>query len=165
MNITEKNDTLYSIGILWNMANEYTEEIISEIAENTELTEVSQYDLKEIYDTFVLDCYKGDDEAFLDGYIYDKIKNMKKAGNNKIVLFSAKINNPTYKINEENGITQCVEIRSIKQQIRNKYASKIDGYFFDNLIHMTDNEEEYKRVSKIICNYDAYREGECMKNN
>lgn len=151
-------DALYSIGILWNMGTKYADEIISEISQSVKLLKVRKYDLKEIYDTFVIDCYKGDDEAFLDGYIYDKIKNMKNAGNNKIFLFIVQINNPTYKLNTENGIIQCVEIRNIKHKIREQYAKKIDGYFFDNLIHMTDNDEEYQRVSNVIENYNNYIE-------
>ena len=158
MNKFKNDNILYSIGILWNKGNEYADEIISKIYQYVKLLEVRKYDLKEVYDTFVLDCYKGDDEAFLDGYIYDKIKNMKNAVNNKIVLFVAQINNPTYKLNVENGILQCVEIRNIKHKIREQYSTKIDGYFFDNLIHMTDNDEEYQRVSNVIQNYNNYIE-------
>ena len=91
----------------------------------------------------------------LDGSIF---KNMKNAGNNKIFLFIVQINNPTYKLNKENGIIQCVEIRNIKRKIREQYAKRIDGYFFDNLIHMTDNDEEYQRVINVIENYNNYIE-------
>ena len=33
-------------------------------------------------------------------------------------------------------------IANILWNMENKYASKIDGYFFDNLIHISDNVEE-----------------------
>ena len=158
MDKVKNGDALYSIGILWNMGIKYANEIISEISQSVKLLDVRKYNLKEIYDDFVIDCYKGDDEAFLDGYIYDKIKNMKNAGNNKIFLFIVQINNPTYKLNKENGIIQCVEIRNIKRKIREQYAKRIDGYFFDNLIHMTDNDEEYQRVINVIENYNNYIE-------
>ena len=79
MDKVKNGDALYSIGILWNMGTKYADEIITEVSQSVKLLKVSKYDLNEIYDTFVLDCYKGDDEAFLDGYIYDKIKNMKDA--------------------------------------------------------------------------------------
>ena len=155
-NINSKE--LYSIGIVWNMGNEFADEIISEIARLSELLNVRKYDLKGRYDDFVLDCYKGDDEAFLEGYIYEKIKNMKSATNNKVVLFLVKINNPTYKLNGENGIYQCTEIKAIKYKIREEFSAEIEGYFFDNLIHMTDNMEEYERISNVIENYDEYIE-------
>ena len=114
-------DALYSIGILWNMGTKYADEIISEISQSVKLLKVRKYDLKEIYDTFVIDCYKGDDEAFLDGYIYDKIKNMKNAGNNKIFLFIVQINNPTYKLNTENGI--------ITFNVKGVFAQDAGSYF------------------------------------
>ena len=138
------------------MANKYSAEIISKISKMEDLVEVKNYDLKEKYDEFVLDCYKGDDDAFLEGYIYEKIKNMKNTNNTNVTLFIVRINNPTYKLNIENGINQCVQTRKIKQNIRDEYANKIEGYFFDNLIHMTDNDEEFQRVLKILPLYDQY---------
>lgn len=90
--------------------------------------------------------------------IYEKIRNMKSTNNTKAVVFVVKIDNPTYRFNQENGISQCIETRKVKQQIRDEFADKIDGYFFDNLIRMSDNEEESKRVLSILEKYEDYVE-------
>jgi len=156
MQVSKNKETIYPIGILWNMGNQYSREMMLKIAIMQDVIQVRVYDLKDSYAAFVLDCYRGDDEAFQDGYIYDKITNMKNTNNTKAVVFILKIDSPTYKLNEENGINQCLEARKVKQQIRDEYSRKIDGYFFDNLIHMSDNEEESQRVLGILHKYEEY---------
>lgn len=158
MQTIKTNANMYSLGILWNMGNEYAEEIIFKIATMQKMMQIKKYNLQDKYDEFVLDCYDGDNEAFLDGYIYDKIKSMKNSSTSNVIIFVVEINNPTFRLNIENGMRQCIEVRQIKQKIRDEYASKINGYFFDNLIHMTDNEEEYKKILSILYKYDDYIE-------
>lgn len=75
--------------------------------------------------------------------------------NKKIVVFVFKIDNPTYQKSED-GKIQCIEARKVKQKIRAEYAPKIDGYFSDNLIHISDNIEESKRTLDTINNYEEY---------
>ena len=156
-------ETIYPVGILWNMGNKYAREMMLKIAIMQDVIQVRVYNLNDKYDSFVLDCYKGDDEAFQDGYIYEKIKNMKSTDDTRAIVFIVKIDNPTYKINEENGISQCIEARRLKQQIRDEYSSKINGYFFDNLIHMSDNEEEAKRVLNILTKYEEFVEEDYIR--
>ena len=88
-------ETIYPVGILWNMGNKYAREMMLKIAIMQDVIQVRVYDLKDKYDSFVLDCYKGDDEAFQDGYIYEKIKNMKSTDDTRAIVFIVKIDNPT----------------------------------------------------------------------
>jgi hypothetical protein len=44
-------------------------------------------------------------------------------------------------------------IEELKQYIRNKYKARINGYFFDNIYHMTDDEKEYIFTLNIINSY------------
>lgn len=141
-------ESIYPVGILWNMSSKYAREMMLKIAIMQDVVQVRVYDLKEKYEDFVLECYEGDEEAYSGGYIYDKIKHM-SADNSRIVAFIFKIDNPTYR-NDDNGNRQCVEARRIKQEIRDEYAPKIDEYFFDNLIHISDNEEEMRQNLRCI---------------
>ena len=163
MQTIKNKEFAYIAGIIWNMGNKCAREMMLKIAIMQDVIQVRVYNLKDKYDSFVLDCYKGDDEAFQDGYIYEKIKNMKFTDNTRAIVFIIKIDNPTYKINKENGISQCIEARSIKRQIRDEYSSKIDGYFFDNLIHMSDNEEEAKRAWSILTKYEEFVEEDYIR--
>lgn len=154
MQIVENRTSEYSVGILWNMGIKYAREMMLKIAIMEDVIQVRVYDLKDKYADFVLDCYKGDEEAYDGGYIYEKIENM-KANKNQIVAFVLKIDNPTYKT-DSNGKLQCIEARKVKQRIRDEYASKIDGYFFDNLIHMSDDLEEMQRTLQLLNKYKDY---------
>ena len=161
MKIHNSIESEYPIGILWNMGSKFAREMMLKIALMEDVIQVNVYDLKSQYDKFVLECYEGDSEAYEDGYIYDKIKAM-KSGNTKIVAFLLKIDNPTYKI-AENGTLQCIEARKVKQKIRDEYSTKIDGYFFDNLIHISDNTEEMQRVLKVLEKYKDFTVAEYVR--
>ncbi len=154
MQVIKNYDSEYPVGILWNMGSKYAREMMLKIAIMEDVIQVKILDLGEKYEQFVLDCYKGDEEAYEGGYIYDKIKNM-NINNKKIVVFVFKIDNPTYQKSED-GEIQCIEARKVKQKIRAEYAPKIDSYFFDNLIHISDNIEESKRTLDTINNYEEY---------
>ena len=131
------------------------------IAIMEDVLQVKILDLGKEYEQFVLDCYEGDEEAYDGGYIYEKIKNM-NTDNKRIVVFIFNVDNPTYQQTED-GKIQCIEARQVKQRIRKEYASKIDGYFFDNLIHISDNVEEAKRTLNTVNKYDKYTIGNYVR--
>lgn len=64
----------------------------------------------------------------------------------------------------EYGKLQCIEARAVKQRIRDEYASKIDGYFFDNLIHMSDDLEEAQRTLQVLNKYKDYGTADYVRN-
>ena len=57
---------------------------------------------------------------------------------------------------DENGKLQCVEARKVKQRIREEYAPKINGYFFDNLIHISDNVKESRKTLEVLNRYGKF---------
>lgn len=154
MQVIKNHNSEYPIGILWNMSNKYAREMMLKISIMEDVLQVKILDLGKEYEQFVLDCYEGDEEAYEGGYIYEKIKNM-NTDNKKTIVFVFKVDNPTYKQTED-GKIQCIEARQVKQSIRKEYSGKIDGYFFDNLIHISDNVEEAKRILDIVNKYDKY---------
>ena len=119
MEVHRSYNSEYPIGILWNMGNKYSREMMLKIAIMEDVIQVKILDLGEKYEQFVLDCYKDDEEAYDGGYIYDKIKN--------------------------------------------EYAKKIDGYFFDNLIHISDNIEEAKRTLETVNEYEKFTIGNYIR--
>ncbi len=154
MKVHKNYNSEYPVGILWNMGNKYAREMMVKIAIMEDVVQVKILDLGDKYDQFVLDCYKGDEEAYQDGYIYKKIKNM-NIDNKRIVVFIFKVDNPTY-VKSEDGKVQCIEARKVKQRIRTEYATKIDDYFFDNLIHVSDDVEEARKTLEIVNNYEEF---------
>lgn len=154
MEIHKSYDNEYPVGILWNMGNKCAREIMLKIAILEKVVQVKVLDLGNLYKQFVLECYEGDTEAYDGGYIYEKVKNM-NANNSRIVAFVLQIDNPTYK-KDENGKLQCIEARKVKQRIREEYAPKINGYFFDNLIHISDNVEESRKTLEVLNRYGKF---------
>ncbi len=154
MEIHKSYDNEYPVGILWNMGNKCAREIMLKIAILEKVVQVKVLDLGNLYKQFVLECYEGDTEAYDGGYIYEKVKNM-NANNSRIVAFVLQIDNPTYK-KDENGKLQCIEARKVKQRIREEYAPKINGYFFDNLIHISDNVEESRKTLEVLNRYGIF---------
>lgn len=161
MQISKKSQITYPIGILWNMGQEYAREMMLKIAIMDDVIQVRIMDLQDMYEHFVYDCYSDDEEALDGGYIYDKINTM-NINSRRIVVFVVKIDNPTFQINEQ-GKKQCIEAREIKKKIRAEYADKIDGYFFDNLIHMSDNEEEMEKTRSVVDKYSKYTIGDYIR--
>lgn len=161
MQVIENYNSEYHIGILWNMGNKYAREMMLKIAIMEDVLQVKILDLGREYEQFVLDCYEGDEEAYEGGYIYEKIKNM-NTENKKVIVFVFKVDNPTYKKDKDVKL-QCIEARQVKQKIREEYASKIDGYFFDNLIHISDNVAEAQRILDIVTKYDKYTIGNYVR--
>lgn len=154
MEVHKYNENEYPVGILWNMGNKYAREIMLRIAIMEQVIQVKVLNLGDLYEQFVLDCYEGDTEAYDGGYIYEKIKNM-DTNNNKIIAFVLQVDNPTYQ-KDESGKIQCVEARKVKQRIRQEYAPKVNGYFFDNLIHISDNVEEARKVLEVLKRYGKF---------
>ena len=161
MQISKKSQITYPIGILWNMGQEYAREMMLKIAIMDDVIQVRIMDLQDMYEHFVYDCYSDDEEALDGGYIYDKINTM-NINSRRIVVFVVKIDNPTFQINEQ-GKKQCIEAREIKKKIRAEYADKIDGYFFDNLIHISDNEEEMEKTRSVVDKYSKYTIGDYIR--
>lgn len=161
MEIIKSQQNEYHVGILWNMSSRYAREIMLKIAIMEDVIQVRVYDLKDKYEDFVLECYNGDKEAYDGGYIFEKIENM-RTGNNRIVAFIININAPTYK-NSSDGKSQCTESRRIKQKIRELFANRIDGYFFDNLIHMSDDPDEAKKTIKVLKKYENFTVADYVK--
>ncbi len=161
MQISKKSQITYPIGILWNMGQAYAREMMLKIAIMDDVIQVRIMDLQDMYEHFVYDCYSDDEEALDGGYIYDKINAM-NINSRRIVVFVVKIDNPTFQVNEQ-GKKQCIEAREIKKIIRAEYADKIDGYFFDNLIHMSDNEEEMEKTRSVVDKYSKYTIGDYIR--
>ena len=113
------------------MGNKYAREMMLKIAIMEDVIQVKVLDLGEKYEQFVLDCYKGDEEAYEGGYIYDKIKNM-NTDNKKIVVFVFKVDNPTYTIKDyvRRGYKAIIKEKNKKQS--KSYASFLKELKEDN---------------------------------
>lgn len=54
-------------------------------------------------------------------------------------------------------------LENLKSSIRNKYKEKVNLYFFDNVFHMTDDENEFKTTYSYLVDFIKSRENKDEK--
>lgn len=138
------------IGILWNSLNdEMMEEAIEFIKEKSTITDCVSVDLEEQYRQFIKDIYFYNNE-------YEGVPIMKagilvdKYDSNTIVVLNLiiKVSNYLY-FNGTKGFMYS-EIAELKSFIRKYFKSKIKEYAFDNVFHLTVDNDEYE-YTDVVC--------------
>lgn len=131
--------------ILWNSSKENFNNIIKDIKNRVEIHTLNQIKIKK-YKDLICDIYKFNNQLDLGVYKATKMSNE----NDYIIILLEVIfftdDNFDYSI-----------IKSLKNEIRQKYKNLTNNYFHDNIIHGTDSLEEYEYLRKIILNFDKYK--------
>ena len=148
MKNVEKN--FIALGILWSSSKEVSKEILYKMSMKYKINEIIFYDLKEMYKDFILGCYENDEDVMSDGYIDEKIKRLLEDGSGQVIAFSLEIRDPQYRFNKK---IQCIQARELKEKIREEFRDKIENYFLDNIIHISDNQEETKWLNYLLNKY------------
>lgn len=142
-------------GILWSSCRDYYVDIMLELEKKYKVDRVIIYNLEHEYRNFIIDCYKHDEDVMSDGYIDDKVKRLLEDDNTIVVGFTLSINNPEYRYGARNNL-QCIQARNIKEIIRQNFSKKIYNYFLDNIIHLSDNEQESNILEVLFTKYQNY---------
>lgn len=145
-------------GLLWNSATEYAPEILSKISSNYQLLKTQIYNLSDCYENFVKDIYSEDSIA--EWKVEKKINYMRQFMNRKVTVFDIDIDNPTFRYVDVKKRSTCVQIEEIKKSIRSEYSKKIQPYFFDTIIHMSDDQKENYQMQRVLQKYKHYLEDE-----
>lgn len=117
-----KPDT--SIAIVWGVALEYWEEIIHTLTAK-QLRRAFIKDFKDKIEEFILDSYHN------DGMKQDRIKDKSE----RLSAASSKVGILAIEDSFEN-------VTAFKKTIRDRISKKMDNYFFDNVIHIVDDQAE-----------------------
>lgn len=138
------------IGILWNSLNEeMMEEAIEFIKEKSTIIDCVSVDLEDQYRQFIKDIYFYNNE-------YEGVPIMKagilvdKYDSNTIVVLNLiiKVSNYLY-FNGTKGFMYS-EIAELKSFIRKYFKSKIKEYAYDNVFHLTVDNDEYE-YTDVVC--------------
>ena len=136
------------IGILWNTVNNFYIDILKDLTEFSEILFWNEIDLENQYNEFIKSIYE------LDGIdewkVNLKLQSMNQTLNKKIVIVFLKIDDNTKIFNSKKNKIVSVNIENLKYTIRKKYSEKIPNYFFDNIFHMTDNDEEILNTLEVL---------------
>lgn len=140
------------LGILWNSMSDFKRDVLQDIEKQATIKEQIDLELDESYNNFVRDIYAQDDIA--QWKVDKKIEAMGMCSSSRqVTILLLDINTTTTYYHELKKRTVYLEMENLKQDIRGKYSKLVPFYFFDNVFHMTDDEEEYKADLKVINKY------------
>lgn len=150
--VTRKiNDVTFTC-ILWPPVSEYFDVITKDLEYLTNVTGYRDYTytdcefanmVRAIYDIDDIDKWK----------IEKKIEYMSNY-DKKIRVLQLNINNPRYRVKSINKKPLSVECERLKSVIRTRYASEIDNYYYDIIMHISDNLEQSRYMQKIYSRFE-----------
>ncbi|MBE6153208.1 MAG: glycosyltransferase [Firmicutes bacterium] len=156
-NVIEKDKMpsieLPCVGILWNsLSKEMIEEAMKFIKERATINECVSVDLKDKYREFINEIYLYNNEfegipVIKSGTLIDRYDS------NTIVILNliVKVSNYLY-FNKLKGF-MFEEIAELKSFIRKYFKYKIRDYAYDNIFHLTVDDEEYEYTDEICKKY------------
>lgn len=145
--------------LLWPPTFCCSDEIIENIKQikSVEISDVNKYKLTQqqlvelIYEVYETDDISIDKLDLKCRYMLNSITacNLDKE-ELPLVVLKLKIKNPNYKLKHLSGKPQSIETIEIKKRIRNEFKEKINKYYYDIIMHVTDNELQNDQVQKIL---------------
>lgn len=147
-----EKDTL-CIGIIWTPVYKYRNDIIKDIETKTKVIKTVDVELNNLYKDFVYEIYS---QEHMEKYKIDlKIENVchdpVQQSTVSILLFHANTKDQYFHSKKQKLVYAHIE--EIKEFVREKYKVLISNYFFDNIFHATDNEQEFISCVKTINKY------------
>lgn len=141
------------VGILWNSLDEnMMKEAIGFIEEKAVIKECIPVDLKDKYSEFIGAIYEDNHE--FEGIPYIKASTLiDKYDSNTIVVLNmlVKVSNYMY-FNKMKGF-MFEEVAELKSFIRKYYKNKITNYAYDNIFHLTVDNDEFKYTDEVCKKY------------
>lgn len=156
-NVIDKNKLpsieIPCIGILWNSLNEeMMQEAMNIIKENSEIIGCVKVDLEEQYRQFINEIYLFDNEfegipVFKAGTLIDRYDS------NSIIILNMiiRVTNYIY-VNKTKGFVYS-EIAELKSYIRKYFKKKIRDYAYDNIFHLTVDNDEFQYTNQVCKKY------------
>lgn len=140
-----------TIAIIWNSVQQFKSEMLKDLRKHCKIDEMFDLELDGSYDTFVRDVYESENMAAWK--IDNKITAMSNRGNRTVTILYLDIDKGEVVFNDRKQKTVYLNLESTKDNMRNKYKEKIDGYYFDIVFHMADDEREYANCKAVVDKY------------
>lgn len=137
--------------IIWNAAYQYRYDILYDIMQSYPVSNICEYNLTDVYPQFVRDVYKSDNIP--EYRINQKLNYMDNFANSSVWTFDVNIEKLTTEYMPRKQRHVFVEPEQLKAGIRKKYSTLIQPYFFDIILHMTENKEEKTSVDMVLKKY------------
>lgn len=136
------------VAFLWPPAMKFCQEIKAEISE---FAKIKKAETKRLTDDklpdFIRAVYSVDDIE--DWKVEKKIEHMRGCGNTVEVLYLS-IEKPRYRLKGATSLPLSVKAEELKKIIRGRFQDRVEDYFYDNIIHISDNYYQSKVIDKIL---------------
>ena len=144
---------MFFYAILWPPAKEHFSEIKEHIKNNYEIISERTVDLKNNFDSIVEEVYKVDNIE--DWKLEKKIKSMKESTASREVMIM-KIDLFSSEFRKKTNSPECeiaIDAERIKCEVRGNYRDKVNKYFYDIIIHMSDNYLHVDHIRDVFRKY------------
>ena len=146
--------------ILWPPARQLFDEIQNRICQiDSSISIVSSEDIiipKDDFKKFIYDVYSTDDIRLEKLDIkYCKMMSSLQNGQDNLTEFPIKVlkikmTNPRFRVKPLTGLPQSKVTMELKKAIRDEFKYLIIDYYYDIIMHMTDNSKQNDDVEKIM---------------
>jgi hypothetical protein len=134
--------------ILWPPVVDFFDEITEDISRKYELVEVKDMEFSdETFERFMRAVYRVDDVARWK--IDTKVEHIKPYHKKSVRLIIFKINAPRFRSKDINRNTILIQGEKLKKDIRDKYKTKVDNYYYDIICHTGDNVVQSEYIRKL----------------
>lgn len=134
------------LAVVWTSVDFCLSEIMRDINElceitNSKILELSQRELAD----FVRKVYSVDDIA--NWKVEKKIEHLQEG---KVAVLELKLCDLHFRIKNKTKQPISQKVEAIKRAIRNRYKNRVDGYFYDIILHISDNFYQSEVLRKIF---------------
>lgn len=146
--------------LLWPPAREHYEDIENDIKNVESGIEIIQSDnlllSKDKIRNFIYSVYSTDDiqKYKLDLKYNHMISSLEKDGyhpdNYNVKVIKMLFDNPDFRLKPLSGLPQSKKTMRIKKKVRGDFCNLITDYYYDIIMHITDNEKQNKEIQKLI---------------
>ena len=146
---------LECIGIIWNsLSPDQVNEAIDILQGHARIIAVKTIDLQAKYRDFIFEIYKYNNEkigipVFKSSVLIDRYDS------NSITIVLLRINVYTYIHYSQKKGYLFKEPALLKDIIRQYFIPRIKDYAFDNIFHLTMNEDEFEFTKRVCSKYNA----------
>lgn len=150
-----KDLNLFFYVILWPPVEDYFDEILKSLQKKYNILEYKKRNLGTKLDTIVKEIYEIDNIE--DWKVNKKLENIKLCTKRtnifiiKIDLFATNFRSKT----KHPDVLISIDAELIKKDIREKYRNKVKHYFYDIIVHMSDNYQHVDHIKKVLESCDA----------
>jgi hypothetical protein len=143
---------IYFVVILWPPVEKYFNEIEDKLSKAFKIIASINIKLNKNLEEFVRKIYAVDDIA---EWKVDKKLNYMGGTQDMIRVLYIEIPNPRFRKKKLTNRDISTVVEETKRRIRNFYAQKIRNYYFDNVIHISDNYWQSRKLMEIINSFKS----------